>query len=145
MAQSARASDADVIMRLYDLRREERIRKARNWFMANFKGIKTTEEFLKLAPFGSDENAYFRMVVSYWDMAAGFVNSGAVNADLFFRSSNEMLFVWIRASEVIPELRQSRNNPLAYGDLEQAASAMAKWLNDRAPGSYEGFRKMVLG
>ena len=145
MAQSARASDADVIMRLYDLRREERLRKARNWFFANFKGIKSTEEFLKIAPFGSDENAYFRMVVSYWDMAAGFVNSGAVNADLFFRSSNEMLFVWIRASEVIPELRKSRNNPLMYGDLEQASAAMAKWLHDRAPGSYEGFRQMVLG
>jgi hypothetical protein len=144
MAQSARASDADVIMRLYDLRREEKIRKARNWFFASFKSIKSTEDFTKLAPFGSDENAYFRMVVSYWDMAAGFVNSGAVNADLFFRSSNEMLFVWIRASEVIPELRKSRNSPLMYGDLEQASAAMAKWLNDRAPGSYEDFRKMVL-
>jgi hypothetical protein len=145
MAQSARASDADVIMRLYELRREEKIRKARDWYLANFKGIKSTGEFLQLAPAGSDENAYFRMVVSYWDMAAGFVNSGAVNADLFFRSSNEMLFVWLRASEVIPELRKMRNNPLAYSDLEQASAAMAKWLNDRAPGSYEGFRQMVFG
>lgn len=144
MAQSARASDAEVIMRLYELRREEKMRKARDWFFAHCKGIKSTEEFSKIAPFGSDENAYFRMVVSYWDMAAGFVNSGAVNADLFFRSNNEMLLVWIRVSELIPELRQLRNNPLAYGDLEQAAAAMAKWLNDRAPGSYEGFRKMVL-
>jgi hypothetical protein len=145
MAQSARASDADVIMRLYDLRREDRMRQARNWFFAKFKGVKTSDEFLKLAPFGSDENAFFRMVVSYWDMAAGFVNSGAVNADLFFRSGNEMLFVWIRASELIAELRETRGNPLMYGDLEQAAGVMIKWLNDRAPGSYEGFRKMVLG
>jgi len=145
MAQSARASDAEVIMQLYELRREEKMRQARNWFFAKFKGIRSAEEFLKIAPFGSDENAYFRMVVSYWDMAAGFVNSGAVNADLFFRSGNEMLFVWIRAYEVIAELRQTRDNPLMYGDLEQAAAVMAKWLNDRAPGSYEGFRKMVLG
>ena len=144
MAQSARASDADVIMRLYELRREEKIRKARSWFFGNFKGIKSSEEFMKIAPSGSDENAWFRMVVSYWDMAAGFVNSGAVNADLYFRSSNEMLFVWIRASEVILELRKTRNSPLMYGDLEQAAAAMSKWLNDRAPGSYEGFRQMVL-
>jgi hypothetical protein len=144
MAQSATHSDAEVIMRLYELRREDRMRKARNWYFAHFKGIGTSEEFQKLAPLGSDENAYFRMVVSYWDMAAGFVNSGAVSADLFFRSSNEMLFVWLRASQVIPELRKARNNPLAYGDLEEAAAAMMRWMNGRAPGSYDGFRKMVL-
>ncbi len=144
MAQSARASDAEVIMRLYELRREEKMRTARNWFLAKFKGIRSTEDLFRIAPPGSDENAYFRMVVSYWDMAAGFVNSGAVNADLFFRSGNEMLLVWIRASEVIPELRKTRDNPLMYGDLEQASATMTKWMNDRALGSYEAFRKMVL-
>jgi hypothetical protein len=100
---------------------------------------------MKLAPAGSEENAYFRMVVSFWDMAASFANSGAVNQDLFFRSSNEMLFVWIRASEVIAQSRRARNNPLQFGDLEQGAKVMAEWLEKRAPGSYEGFRKMVLG
>jgi hypothetical protein len=145
MPQTATPADAEVVMRLYELRREEKMRKARNWFFSNFKGIRSTEEFLNLAPFGSEENAYFRMVVSYWDMAAGFVNGGAVNQDLFFRSSNEMLFVWLRASAVIPELRKSRNNPLAYSDIEEAAKAMAEWLDRRSPGAYEGFRKMVLG
>ncbi len=145
MGRAATAADAEVIMRLYELRREEKMRTARNWFFAKFKGITSASEFLKIAPFGSDENAYFRMVVSYWDMAAGFVNSGVINQDLFFRSSNEMLFVWIRASEVIADMRKARNNPLTYGDIEEAAGQMAKWLDARAPGSYEGFRKMVLG
>ncbi len=131
-------------MRLYELRREEKMRSARSWFFGKFKGVQSLEDFAKIAPPGSDENAYFRMVVTYWDMAAGFVNSGAVNADLFFRSGNEMLFVWIRISEVVPELRKSRDNPLMYGDLEQASETMIKWLTDRAPGSFEGFRKMVL-
>jgi len=144
MAQSATASDAEVIMRLYELRREEKMRTARNWFAARFKGIKSAEDLLAIAPLGSDENAYFRMVLSYWDMAAGFVNSGAVSADLFFRSGNEMLLVWTRASEVIQDLRKARNNPLAYGDLEETAAAMVRWMNGRAPGSYEGFRKVVL-
>src|SRR3954468_11304117 len=70
MPQTATAADAEVVMRLYDLRREEKLRKARNWFFAHFKAVKSTEDFLKLAPYGSEENAYFRMVVSYWDMAA---------------------------------------------------------------------------
>jgi len=145
MPQTATAADAEVVMRLYDLRREEKLRKARNWFFAHFKAIKSTEEFLKVAPYGSEENAYFRMVVSYWDMAAGFVNSGAVNQDLFFRSSNELLFVWLRASDIIPEMRRTRNNPLAFADLEEAAMAMVDWIEARAPGAYEGFRKMVVG
>jgi hypothetical protein len=132
-------------MRLYDLRREEKLRRARAWFFANFKGIASIDGFMQLAPAGSEENAYFRMVVTYWDMAAGFANSGAVSRELFFRSSNEMLFVWLRASEVIPVLRKSRNNPLLYGDLEEGSRAMLEWLEARAPGAYESVRKMVLG
>jgi hypothetical protein len=145
MPKMATAADAEIVMRLYELRREDKLRKARNWFLSSFKGIRSIDDLLKAAPNGSEENAYFRMVISYWDMAAGFVTSGAVNQDLFFRNSNEMLFIWLRASEVIPELRRSRHNPVAYSDLEEAAKAMTEWMETRAPGSYEGFRKMVLG
>jgi hypothetical protein len=145
MPKMATAVDAKVVMRLYELRREDKLRKARNWYLASFKGIKSLDDFSKLAPGGTEENAYFRMVISYWDMAASFVNSGAVNQDLFFRSSNEMLIVWLRAGEIIPQLRKSRNNPLGFTDLEEAAKAMIEWMETRAPGSYEGFRKMVVG
>lgn len=144
MPQNATTNDAQIIMQLYDLRREERLRRARTWFMSSIKGITTMEELFRIAPVGSDENAFFRMVVTYWDMAAGFVNSGAVNRDLFFRSSNEMLFVWIRAGALISEMRKMRSNPLLLADLEQAANDMSKWLDSRAPGAFEGFRKMVL-
>lgn len=145
MSEYATAADAEVIMRLYELRREEKMRKARNWYMAYFKGISTMEDMQRLCAPGTDENAFFRMVVSYWDMAAGFANSGAVNKDLFFRSSNEMLFVWLRASAIVPLLRAARTNPLAYADLETCSMQMADWLEARAPGAYEGFRKMVVG
>jgi len=144
MPRAANTVDAEVVMRLYELRREDKLRKARNWFFASFKGIRSLDDLKKVAALGTEENAYFRMVVSYWDMAASFVNTGAVNQDLFFRSSNELMFVWIRIADVIPELRRSRNNPLYFGDLEEAAKAMKEWMESRAPGSYEGFRKMVL-
>jgi hypothetical protein len=145
MPKAATAVDAKLIMRLYDLRREEKLRQARLWYFTKFKGVKTMEDFLKLAPVGSEENAFFRMVVSYWDMAAGFVTSGALNADLFFRSSNEMLFVWLRTSVVVPDLRKGRANPILFADLEEAAKMMGEWFDARAPGSYQAFRKMVLG
>jgi hypothetical protein len=61
--------DANLLLRLYDIRREERMRKARDWFAKDFH-VSTVEGFQKLCPIGSEENASFRMVVSYWDMAA---------------------------------------------------------------------------
>jgi hypothetical protein len=69
----------------------------------------------------------------------------AANQDLFFRSANELLLVWLRAKDVIVDLRQAYHNPLTFGDLEDAAKAMMEWLEARAPCSYEGFRKTVLG
>ena len=68
--------DANLILRLYDMRREERMRKARAWFTANFK-VKTWEDLQKVAPGGSDENASYRMVVTYWDMVGSFITAAS--------------------------------------------------------------------
>jgi hypothetical protein len=84
--------DANLVLRLYDMRREERLRKARAWFSAHFK-VKTFDELTKLAPSGSDENAYYRMVITYWDMAASFITSGVLDKELFFQSNRELLLV----------------------------------------------------
>ena len=69
--------DVDVILKLYELRREDRMRKARGW-LAGYKAG-TAEEHRAACPPGSDQDSYFRMVTSYWDMAAAFVTSEAVN------------------------------------------------------------------
>src|SRR5438552_11713775 len=92
--KQATYEDANLILRLYDLRREEKLRAARKWF-GSIAPIESREEFLKRCPAGSDENAYFRMVTTYWEMAAAFVSNGILNRDLFYRSNNmELLFVW---------------------------------------------------
>jgi hypothetical protein len=70
--------EANLLLRLYELRREERLRKAREWFIKNFHAS-TMEEFQKLCPLNSEENAFYRMVVSYWDMAASFVAGGVLH------------------------------------------------------------------
>lgn len=87
--------DANLLLRLYELHREEKLRKAREWFMKNFHAG-TMEEFQKLCPLGSEENAVYRMVVSYWDMAASFVTAGVLHEKLFTQNSRELLFVWER-------------------------------------------------
>ncbi len=145
MEKPASHDDANLILRLFELRREERMRKARNWFMNAFRGVSTVEQFQQLCPFGSDESASFRMVVTYWDMAASFVTTGVLNRDLFYRSAGELLFVYERIADIMPELRAQRHNPAMWADLETAAKEMIDWGRAKAPDAYEVFKKMVRG
>ncbi|MEP6962775.1 MAG: hypothetical protein ABI995_11905, partial [Acidobacteriota bacterium] len=101
MAQST-YDDANLMLRLYDLRREEKMRAARNWFVANFR-CKTLKEMGEVCPPGSEANAFFRQVVSYWDMAGSFVNSGVLNAELFYANTREILLVWERVKPIVAE------------------------------------------
>jgi hypothetical protein len=126
--------DANLLLRLYELRREERLRKAREWFMKNFRAS-TMEEFQKLCPLGSEENAFYRMVVSYWDMAASFVTAGILHQQLFTQNSRELLFVWERIRDIAPALRESFQNSNIARNLETVANAM---VADRLPDSAFG-------
>jgi len=134
--------DANLLLRLYELRREEKLRQARDWFTKNFHAG-NMEELSKICPQGSQEHAYFRMVSSYWEMAASFVTSGVLQRELFIQNSRELLFVWIRMSDVVPTLRETYKNPEFTRNLETLANAMIEQEKQR--GSYESFRTMVRG
>jgi len=137
--KQATYEDANLILRLYDLRREEKLRAARKWF-GSIAPIESREEFLKRCPAGSDENAYFRMVTTYWEMAAAFVANGILNGDLFYRSNNmELLFVWEKIKKFVPELRAFNKDPLRYRQIEQVAQGFIEYLNQNAPGFYENW------
>ena len=120
--------DANLILKLYELRREEKMRAARNWFVANFK-CKTMADMQALCPPGSDTNTYYRQCVSYWDMAGSFVNAGVLNADLFFVNTREILLVWERMRPVIAEIRTAFKDPHYLGNLEKAGNACAEWVS----------------
>jgi len=107
MAEQKHATyeDAELILRLFELRREEKMRKARDWFTFKFNP-KTIDDFKVIQDPSAPENSYFRMVTSYWDMAASFVVQGVLNPALFVESGGEMLFVWAKLEEFIPQLRQ---------------------------------------
>ena len=134
--------DANLLLRLYELRREEKLRQARDWFGKNFHAS-TADEFLKLCPLGSLENAYYRMVTSYWEMAASFVTNGVLHRDLFVQNSRELLFVWIRISDFVSAWRERMGNPNYVRNFETVAASMIE--DEKRAGSYEGFRKMVRG
>jgi len=142
MQRPATHEDANLILRLYDLRREEKLRQARDWFFKNFHA-RNIEEFGKLCPHGSQEHAYHRMVTSYWDMAASFVTSGVLHEELFAQNNRELLFVWERIRDIVPAVREGNKNPKLAKNLETVAKAMIE--DEKEQGSYEAFSAMVRG
>ena len=134
--------DADLILRLYEMRREPRLREARRWFATHFKA-RTVDEFNVTCPPGSEPNASYRMLTTYWEMAASFVTSGVLSQELFFQSNREFLFVWERIRDVVPGLRTVFASPVELKNLETLSEAYIKWWAQRAPGAYEAFSKRV--
>jgi hypothetical protein len=142
MSNQATYDDANLLLRLYELRREEELRKARDWFGSHFSAT-SAEEMMKQCPPGSQENKYVRMVLSYWEMAASFVTAGVLNQELFFQSSGEMLLVWEKARHIVPSWREFSKNPHSWKNLETVGNAQIKWLESQGPEAYSSFLNMV--
>jgi hypothetical protein len=107
--------DADLILKLYDLRREATMREARNWFFTfNPTSIQDVMETLI-----GEHSSHYRMVVSYWDMAAAMVNNGAIDEQLFNETNGEHMFVYAKIAPVIEEIRTSFGNPDFLQNLEK--------------------------
>src|SRR5579872_6936609 len=140
MTQAAQATydDANLLLRLCDLRREEKLREARAWFFANFKP-KTMADIEQLCPRGSDNDARVRQVASYWDMAASFVTAGVLNPELFFASNREMLVVAVRFRPVLAEIRAAFKDPTFLRNLETVGHQFSDYLDKAGPGTLEAF------
>ncbi len=126
------------------MRREEKMREARDWFGKNFKP-KTGADISQLAPPGSQESAYYRMVVTYWEMVASFITAGVLNEELFFQSGMELLFVWVRIGHLVPRMREFNNNPAHLRNLEIVAGNMIKLMERNGPETYQAFVARVGG
>lgn len=131
---------ANLVLRLYELRREARLREARAWFASQFEAA-TPEEFLGKYPPGSEGNASARMVTSYWEMAAGLANRGLIDDELFFENSIEGWTVWEKVKDLVPLQRAASKNPTYLAQLEKFARRFEAWRERVAPGSLEAFRQ----
>jgi hypothetical protein len=103
---AATSEDANLILKLYELRRDPVMREARD-FVA-FKFFPETAEDVKAVLFNAEQphlGAYFRQVTTYWDMAAAMVNHGAINEQLFFDTNTEYLAVYAKLEPILPQLR----------------------------------------
>lgn len=130
--------DANLMLRLYEERREEKLRKARAWFVSDCK-YKTFEDWQKHCQPNSELNAYFRMVTTYWELACSFVATGVLNPELFIQNSLEHLLIWERIQHLVPELRKMNNAPYQLRNLETVAGYAKEWLAKQGEGVYESF------
>src|SRR6202050_439201 len=115
----SKQEEAGLILKLYELRREETMRKARDWYFRDFNPDSLAD--FSAAMFG-EHSAYLRMVVSYWDMAAALVNNGAIGLELFNDSNGEHIGVFAKLEPLLGEIR-STYGPHFCAKLEKLVDA----------------------
>jgi hypothetical protein len=147
MAKKATANDAGLVLKLYDLRREAELRKARQWFTAEF-WPQSADDFMKIAnAFGSQENAWLRQVSSYWNMAASMVLHGTLNEEFFIEPgvSGEMFFIFAKVHPHLKEIREKMENPELFATIEKVAtgSKTARKRLERVAKNVEGRLKAM--
>ena len=128
MPKNATTADAQVILQLYDLRREAEMRKARSWWFGLF-WPQTADDFMKvLNAVGTSENAWLRQVVGYWDIAAALAVQGAVNRELFLvpSFSGEMFNIFAKVRPFLGELREKLRNPDLMANIETLINGSKK-------------------
>lgn len=118
---SSKQEDVNIILRLYELRREKTMRKARDWFVTDFNPESTQD---LLAAMVGEHNAAYRMVTSYWDMAAAFVNHGTVDEQLFNDIHFEHIAVYAKIQPFLAEFRALTHAPYYLTHLEQLVRRM---------------------
>lgn len=120
MPRKPTTADADLILKLYDARREAEIRKARQWWTGSFWPT-SADDVLQISRSTGQENAWYRQVLGYWNMAASFVIHGAVSEDLFLETafSGEMYFIFSKLQPFLKELREKMQNPLFLANIEK--------------------------
>lgn len=132
MGKKASAKDAELILKLYELRREPELRKARNWWLWEFSP-RNADDFLKVANAGgSQENNWLRQGASYWGMAASLVRQEVLDEELFLRPacSGEMFFIFAKVYPFLTELREKLGDPEVFQDVEKVVTG-TKWGRER--------------
>lgn len=117
----SKAESADLIMKLYDLRREKKMRKARNWI---FGFNPSSADEIMQTMMDQEVGPYLRMVTSYWDMAATFVNQGAIDAEMFNATAGEHVMVFAKFEPYLAEMREKFQMPQAFANLEKVIMDM---------------------
>jgi len=129
-------------LQMYDLRREARLRQAREWFFKNYFAD-TMEDAQRIAGFGTESGTFTMMVVSYWEQACAFLNHGLLHEDLFFETSGEFFGVWERVKATVPGFRKMFVSNQYLVNMEKAAQRFETWMESRSPGHIAAMREWM--
>ena len=120
--KKATAHDAQLLIQLYDLRREPVMRAARKFVVSEFWPQNYDEFKAVVTGYGTEPNAWFRQVLTYWNMAAAMVLRGSVNEELFFDCNGEPYFLWAKFGDYIAQARKDQIDPEFLSHLEKLTS-----------------------
>ncbi len=139
---SATHEQGQLQLELYDLRREAKLRQAREWYFRNYFAD-TLEEGMRIAGPGTENGALVMMVWSYWEQACAYLNHGLLHEDLFFETSGEFYGVWDRVKPTIQQGRELFVNKQFLANMEKAAQRYETWIEKRSPGAIAAMQKMM--
>lgn len=142
MATQPTHEQAQLHLQVYDLRREARLRQARDWFQQNYHA-QTFDEAMRIAAPGTEQGAFVGMVIGYWEQACALLNYGLLHEDLFFETSGEFFGVWELLKPVVPEFRERMADKNLLTNLEQAAQRFETWSEKRSPGHIAAMREFM--
>jgi hypothetical protein len=132
----------NLMLRLFEERRETKLREARDWFGANFH-LKNADDLMRVCPPGSKESTYVRMVLGYWEMVASIVNRGLIDEEFFFESNGEQWVVWEQVKPVISAWRAMFSSPNFLANLEKHCNHLEAFREKRSRGSNDAIREML--
>jgi hypothetical protein len=133
---------AQLHLQVYDLRREARLRQARDWFQQNYYA-ETFEDTMRIAAPGTEHGTFVGMVIGYWEQACALLNYGLLHEELFFETSGEFFGVWELLKPVVPQFREKFLDKNMLSNMEKAAQRFEAWSERRAPGHIAAMRQYM--
>jgi hypothetical protein len=133
---------AQLHLQVYEMRREARLRQARDWFFKNYFA-ETFDEAMRIAGPGTEGGTFYGMVIGYWEQACALLNAGLLHDDLFFQTSGEFFGVWERIKAAVPEGRKKFSYTLYAAEMERAAHRYEAWIESRSPGHIAAMREFM--
>jgi hypothetical protein len=142
MATKPTHEQAQLHLQVYDLRREAKLREARDWFFKNYI-VESFDDSMRIAAPGTESGAFAMMVISYWEQTCALLNYGLLHEDLFFETSGEFFAVWERLTPIVPQARERFKDKQFLVHMEQAAKRFESWSDARNPGHIAAMRQYM--
>lgn len=133
---------AQLHLQIYEMRREARLRQARDWFFKNYF-VTSLDDAMRIAAPGTEGGTFAMMVTGYWEQACAFLNYGLLHEDLFFETSGEFFGVWELVKPTVPQGRERFKDQHFLAHLEKAAKRFEAWSERRSPGHVAAMREFM--